>query len=144
MNALEKIQYVEKELSERTISREGKDHFECNVCICNYPERPNLAQYDPLSLNIDCMLGMGNARFRLELIGYGTRETVLLKMSNLPFVWIFVPRPPDTPFLDPSFEFSTTNESLLVKKFGEELYAAKGDATAYVQSCYVTTKLPKQ
>ena len=55
----------------------------------------------------------------------------MLKMSDLPFVWIFVHRPPDTPFLDPSFEFSRTSESSLVKKLGEELYAAKGDVIAY-------------
>ena len=84
------------------------------------------------------VLSIVNAGFHLELIGYGTHETVLLKMSDLPFVWIFVHGPPDAPFLDPSFEFSTTNESSLVKKLGEELYAAKGYATAYVQIilCY--------
>ena len=54
-------------------------------------------------------------------------------MSDLPFVWIFINRPLDGPFLDPSFEFPTTSESSLVKKLGEELYAAKGDATSYVQ-----------
>ena len=58
------------------------------------------------------MLGMGNAGFRLKLIGYGTWEMVLLKMSDLPFIWILVHRPPDAPFLDPSFEFSTTSESV--------------------------------
>ena len=86
MNALEKIQYIQNKLSERAISREEKDHFEYNVCICNYPEHPNSAQYNPLSFDIDYMLDMGNAGFRLELIGYGTSKTVLLKMSSLPFV----------------------------------------------------------
>ena len=84
---------------------------------------------------------MGNAGFRLELIGYRTHETVLLKISDLPFIWTFVQRPPDAPFLDPLFKFSTTNESSLVKKLGEELYAAKGESTAYVQImlCYNKT-----
>ena len=58
MNTEEKNQYVQKELSETAISREEKDHHEYNVCICNYPKHPNLAQYDPLSLNIDYMLGV--------------------------------------------------------------------------------------
>ena len=57
----------------------------------------------------------------------------MLKMSDLPFVWIFVHRPPDAPFLNPSFKFPTTSESSLVKKLGRELYAAKEDATAYIQ-----------
>ena len=51
MDAHEKIQFVEKELSEGAISREGKDHSEYNIYICNYPKRPNLAQYGPLSLD---------------------------------------------------------------------------------------------
>ena len=72
------------------------------------------------------MLGIGNAGFRLELIGYGIRETVLLKMSDLPFVWIFINRPPDGPYLDPSFEFSTTSESSLVKKTGGRALRSEG------------------
>ena len=106
MNTAEKNEYIKKKLGEQAILREGKEYHEYNDCLCNYPERPKLAQYDPLNIDLDYMLGIGNAGFRLELIGYGMWETVLLKMIGLPLVWIFVKRPPDGQFLDPSFEFS--------------------------------------
>ena len=66
MNTEEKTEYIQKELNERAILREGKKHHEYNVRICNYPECPKLAQYDPLNIDLDYMLGIGNTGFVLS------------------------------------------------------------------------------
>ena len=49
MNTEEKEEYMLNELGLRSILREGKEHHGYNVRICNYPEQPKLARYDPLS-----------------------------------------------------------------------------------------------
>ena len=66
MNIKGRDEYMQNKLSLRGISREGKEHHEYNVRICNYPERPQLSRYDPLRIDLDYMLGIGNAGFRIR------------------------------------------------------------------------------
>ena len=56
MNTEEKEEYMLNELSLRSILRDRKEHHEYNVRICNYPERPKLARYDPLTIDLEYML----------------------------------------------------------------------------------------
>jgi hypothetical protein len=80
------------------------------------------------------MLGEGNSGLNLELIGYGTSFTVLQNLRHLPFVYAFVKREPDAPFLDTRFEFEwRSSESTFLANLKKALFATKADATATLQ-----------
>ena len=72
---------------------------------------------DCLESDIAYMLGNGNAGLRLELIGYGMRETVLLKLSDLPFVEVYQQQDHDKPVIDSdlNFEPKSNDEDLAVQ-----------------------------
>ena len=127
--------FLQNELDGRAIVRGGKTHYEFDVRISSYPERPMIAQCNPLGIDVNHWLGRGNAGFRLEVLGYGTSTTTLLRLSDLPYVEVFAEREVDGAFLDPSLEFCTIwgGEELLAKKVSREMHATKGDAVAYTQ-----------
>jgi hypothetical protein len=125
---------MKKERAERTITREGKDVVEYNVRVRSYAERDKLHDEDLSSSQLEYMIGAGGNGILLELLGHGHVATVLLKFRQIPHIEAYVPRMPDEPFIDPSYDFSQSqSDDTILDELKRHLQTRKGDPVAYVQ-----------
>ena len=134
MSAADRDKYYAADLSGRSILREGKPNHKFNVRIHRYTEHGRLTKSNITQSEIDWMLNTGNCGIRMEILGYGTSMTVLLKWRDIPISSAFVEWEHDVPFIDDTIDFpGTLKEDKLAEHLGRELYETKGDAVAYVQ-----------
>ena len=128
------LSFMNRERAERTISREGKDVVEYNVRIRSYAERDKVHDEELSKLQLEYMIGPGGNGILLELLGHGHAATVLLKFRQIPYIEAYVPRMPDDPFLDSSYEFSQSQlDDTILDELKNHLQTRKGDPVAYVQ-----------
>ena len=147
-NAIERDQQYSDLLKHRIIRREGRSYYEFNLTIVSYPERNKLetaglpkAQIDSL---LDARTGVG---IYANLIGYGSRNTIHLKLLSIPYIEVFVQRDSEGPFLDPDIKFDKRmNEERMMNHMTEEFYQSMGDAAAYVEILmkYYRNSMPKK
>lgn len=127
-----KEEYYAKDLTERTISMDGKDSYEYNVRIIDYPERAKLEEKNLLQSERDRVLE--EAGLHLELIGYRSAKPLFLRLSHLPYLQVYVPREPGGSFLDESLDFPRSGgKEGTLRHLMWEFHATKGDPVAYVQ-----------
>ena len=93
-----------------------------------------IAQYNPLGIDVNHWLGRGNTGFRLEVLGYGTSTTTVLRLSDLPYVEVFTEREVDGAFLDPSLEFCT--------RWGEKSYLLRRSRGRCMQPKVTQLRIP--
>ena len=128
------LSFMNRERAEQTISQEGKEVVEYNVRIRSYAERDKLHEEELTKPQLEYMIGPGGNGILLELLGHGHAVTALLKFRQLPYIEAYVPRMPDDPFLDPSYEFSQSqSDESILDELKTHLQTRKGDPVAYVQ-----------
>jgi hypothetical protein len=96
MSELDRHDFLEAALKQRSIVRDGRDHYEFNMTITSYPERHKLEGHGLPKSEINSILhrkeGIG---FYGEVRGYGSRGRVHVKLLTLPFIEVYVQRTND-------------------------------------------------
>ena len=124
--------YFSDHLKTREIVREGRVGHEFNVRIKHYPERERMnvdvIHDSEAKFILDHRTGVG---LNCELIGYGCSSLALIRITNLPFIEIYVPREADDCILQelkfPQTKDDTVNAGFMAREFLE----CKGDSIAY-------------
>ena len=112
----------------------GKDHYEFNVRVMNYPERALLEQMDLPESQMRYLIGVGGNGIYVELFGYGRSASLLLKFKILPYLEFFEPCKANECLLDPNIVFhKSNNEDTLVKYMSQQLFETAGDPASCVE-----------
>ena len=124
--------YFEQELKAREVEREGRVGHEFHVRILAYPERDQMSidRLPPHELNflLNPQTGVG---ITVQLIGYNTTTSCLIKLHNIPFLEIYVPRNiGDSAYNEVKLSRSKT-ESVVATSVARELLETKGDCLAF-------------
>ena len=132
MSELDRHDFLEAALKQRSIVRDGRDHYEFNMTITSYPERHKLEGHGLPKSEINSILhrkeGIG---FYGEVRGYGSRGRVHVKLLTLPFIEVYVQRANDAPILSNDIRFrKNQDDNKFMIQVAQAFYAVKGDATA--------------
>jgi hypothetical protein len=127
--------YVDHDLSLRTIEREGRLYHEFNVTISSYAERHRLE--DPIirESEVDYLLNPQlRAGLSIRLDGYANRTRgIMLQFLAIPYIEVFVERGARESILDPRIEMPrTTKDEVVSAHMADEFKFAKGDPIATI------------